>query len=86
MQQLFYYKMPHVFYYKMLRLLQIATILLQNALFVTNCDGTQRRTLILKYHLTMTIYKSMVTAWYNLITHPMLNVQKYLFIVESHFH
>ena len=35
-----YYKMRQVFYYKMRQLLQIATTLLQNATFITNCDST----------------------------------------------
>ena len=35
-----YYKMSQVFYYKMRQLLQIATILLQNATFITNCEST----------------------------------------------
>ena len=34
------YKMCKVFYYKMRQLLQIATTLLQNATFITNCDST----------------------------------------------
>ena len=45
-RQLFYYKMRHVFYqkmrqfyHKMRQLLQITTILLQNATFITNCDS-----------------------------------------------
>ena len=33
-----YYKMRQVFYYKMRQLLQIATILLQNATVITKCD------------------------------------------------
>ena len=33
-----YYKMRQVFYCKMRQLLQIATILLQNATFITKCD------------------------------------------------
>ena len=35
-----YYKMCEVFYYKMRQLLQVMTILLQNATFITNCDST----------------------------------------------
>ena len=35
-----YYKMRQVFHYKMRQLLQNATMLLQNATFVTNCDST----------------------------------------------
>ena len=35
-----YYKIRQVFYYKMRQLLQNATILLQNATFITNCDST----------------------------------------------
>ena len=38
MRQLFYYKMPQV-YYKMRQLLQIAKILLQNATVTTKCDA-----------------------------------------------
>ena len=38
-RQVFYYKMRH-FYSKMRQLLQIATILLQNGTFITNCDNT----------------------------------------------
>ena len=41
-----YYKMHQVFYYKMRQLLQIATILLQNATLITNCDSTRRAALI----------------------------------------
>ena len=38
-----YHKMRQAFYYKMRQLLQIATILLQNATtFITNCDSTKR--------------------------------------------
>ena len=33
-----YYKMCQVFHYKMQQLLQIATVLLQNATVITNCD------------------------------------------------
>ena len=54
MRQLFYYKMWQVyykkhqafyfkmrqFYYKMRQLLQIATILIQNTMFIKNCDST----------------------------------------------
>ena len=47
MRQVFYYKMGQVFYYKMgqfyykmRQLLQIATILLQNAILTTKCDRT----------------------------------------------
>ena len=36
MRQVFYYKM--LFYYKIRQLLQIATILLQNATVITKCD------------------------------------------------
>ena len=36
MRQVFYYKMRQ-FYYKMQWLLEITTILLQNATFITNC-------------------------------------------------
>ena len=36
---MFYNKMPQ-FYYKMQQLLEIETILLQNATFITNCDST----------------------------------------------
>ena len=39
MRQFFYYKMRQ-FYYKMRQLLQIATTLLKNATFITNCDST----------------------------------------------
>ena len=39
MRQDFYFKMRQ-FYYKMWQLLQIATILLQNAIVITNCDST----------------------------------------------
>ena len=39
MRQVFYYKMRQ-FYYKMRQLLQIATILLQNATFIINCNNT----------------------------------------------
>ena len=38
MRQVFYYKMRQ-FYYKLRQLLQIATILLQNATFITNCNS-----------------------------------------------
>ena len=34
-----YYKMRQVFYYKMQQLLEIATISLPNATFITNCDS-----------------------------------------------
>ena len=37
--QVFYYEMRQ-FYYKMQQLLQIATVLLQKATFITNCDST----------------------------------------------
>ena len=37
MRQVFYYKIRQ-FYYKMRQLLQIATILLQNAIVITKCD------------------------------------------------
>ena len=37
MRQVFYYKIRQ-FYYKMRQLLQIATILLQNAIYITKCD------------------------------------------------
>ena len=40
MRQVFYYKMQQ-FYYKMRQLLQIATVLLQNAAFITNGDSTK---------------------------------------------
>ena len=50
MRQMFYYKMRQLFYYKMRQefvtkclrflLLQIATVLLQNATVITNCDST----------------------------------------------
>ena len=40
MRQVFYYKMQQ-FYYKMRQLLQIATVLLQNAAFITNRDSTK---------------------------------------------
>ena len=36
-----YHKMGQVFYDKMQQLLQIATTLLQNATFITNCDSTR---------------------------------------------
>ena len=39
MRQVFYYKMRQ-FYYKMWLLLQIATVLLENATFITNFDST----------------------------------------------
>ena len=39
MRQVFYYKMRQL-YYKMLQSFEIATILLQNATFITNCDST----------------------------------------------
>ena len=39
MRQAFHYKMWQ-FYYKMRQLLQLAMILLQNAMFITNCDST----------------------------------------------
>ena len=42
-----YYKMHRVFYYKMQQLLQIATILLQNVTFVTNCDSKPTNTCLL---------------------------------------
>ena len=35
-----YYKMCPVFYYKMQELLQNVATLLQNAMFITNCDST----------------------------------------------
>ena len=35
-----YHKMGQVFYDKMQQLLQIATTLLQNATFITNCNST----------------------------------------------
>ena len=41
-----YYKMHQVFYYKMRQLLQIATILLQNAMLITNCNSARRAALI----------------------------------------
>ena len=41
MSQFFYYKM-RMFYYKKRQLLQIVTIVLQNATFITNCDSTIR--------------------------------------------
>ena len=41
MRQVFHYKMRQ-FYLKMRQLLQIATILLQNATFITNCDSTSK--------------------------------------------
>ena len=40
MRQVFYYKMQQ-FYYKMRQLLQIATVLLQNAAFIANRDSTK---------------------------------------------
>ena len=38
-RQVFYFKMRQ-FYYKMRQLLQIATILIQNTMFIKNCDIT----------------------------------------------
>ena len=41
MSQVFYYKI-RMFYYKKRQLLQIVTIVLQNATFITHCDSTIR--------------------------------------------